>query len=551
MKILNLVALAILLSRSIAYGQNLAPNPSFEERDGCPASYNELVPPTETETSVLNWFQASYATPDYFHPCADGDPWDMGVPDNFQGDQAARTGEAYCGFFAMSSAIEFLDIREYIQAKLIHTLPVGHNILVSYWLNRSHYDVRNYGAIDQFGAYFSESSYYELTYFRLDLPAQVTSPFGKLFDDDENWQNVTGSFTATGNENWVTIGNFTAREDMAVPDSAIRQVYYYVEDVCILDMDSIALENILIHDTLKCDDQVLQLKGRRDLNNFLWDDGSTGSTRNVSATGTYWVKSIDSANCRMMMDTFIIGVKPGPPVSLGNDTTLCNLPFMLIPEIDTEEPGEWLSRLWSDGSYDETMTVDTGTYWLQVTTEKGCRSADTVTISYYNMRQNLGEDLSFCRGEPVNIYLQANVPAGATVYWSNGASSPDIIAVDTGTYWVVANLPPCTGSDTIAISYEKCTCWNDIPTAFTPNGDGLNDVFVPVIEAGCPVAEYLLSIYNRWGQRIFVGYTPETSWDGTYNGKPADAGTYMYELKFTGGTRDNRYIKKGDVHLLR
>jgi len=298
-------------------------------------------------------------------------------------------------------------------------------------------------------------------------------------------------------------------------------------------------------DTAICPGNSIVLKAEAGFQSYLWDDGSTGDTL-ISKPGSHWVLCGDY--CHSRVDTFIVDSLENPAVFLGSDTIICSPPPFIAEPLFVNEHA---TLLWSDGSRGSSMKVDSsGSYWVQATIGS-CRSADTINVQLYNVRQNLGSDISICWGEPVNIRLQANVPDGASAYWNNGDTSPGITATDTGAYWVVVNLQPCSGSDTVGILYEKCMCQADVPTAFTPNNDGLNDVFLPVIESGCPVGEYVLSIYNRWGQRIFVGYTPQAAWDGTFNGKPADAGTYMYDLKFTGGTQRRSFSKKGDVHLLR
>ncbi len=88
-----------------------------------------------------------------------------------------------------------------------------------------------------------------------------------------------------------------------------------------------------------------------------------------------------------------------------------------------------------------------------------------------------------------------------------------------------------------------------LPNAFSPNGDGLNDVFIPVISNGKGYIPLDFSIYNRWGQRIFYSVNPELGWNGTYNDKPADMGTYYYYIRYSIGNKE--FIKKGDVTLMR
>jgi len=90
-----------------------------------------------------------------------------------------------------------------------------------------------------------------------------------------------------------------------------------------------------------------------------------------------------------------------------------------------------------------------------------------------------------------------------------------------------------------------------IPNAFTPNGDGLNDLFKLALSLACPVSEYKLQIYNRWGQMLFVSYRLEDGWDGTINGQPADVGSYYYQLSVKTGLRQNVIVEHGDFVLIR
>ena len=89
---------------------------------------------------------------------------------------------------------------------------------------------------------------------------------------------------------------------------------------------------------------------------------------------------------------------------------------------------------------------------------------------------------------------------------------------------------------------------DNIPTAFTPNNDGLNDVFRI---SGLKFQKLLdFRVFNRWGQVIFQTNSIEKGWDGTFNGHPQDMGTYVYEITVAhpDGTRKTY---KGSVTLIR
>ena len=71
-----------------------------------------------------------------------------------------------------------------------------------------------------------------------------------------------------------------------------------------------------------------------------------------------------------------------------------------------------------------------------------------------------------------------------------------------------------------------------IPTAFTPNGDERNNSFKPVITSGVDFFNYTFVIYNRWGQIIWESFNANMGWDGTYDNKPCQDGTYTWKLRF-------------------
>jgi len=84
-----------------------------------------------------------------------------------------------------------------------------------------------------------------------------------------------------------------------------------------------------------------------------------------------------------------------------------------------------------------------------------------------------------------------------------------------------------------------------IPDAFTPNGDGLNDSFGVKGEG---IQNFTLSIFNRWGEQVFVCHNARQQWDGTYQGKPAEGGTYVYRFLASGKGAKER---TGSVTLIR
>lgn len=90
-----------------------------------------------------------------------------------------------------------------------------------------------------------------------------------------------------------------------------------------------------------------------------------------------------------------------------------------------------------------------------------------------------------------------------------------------------------------------------VPNAFTPDGDELNNVFIPVLSAGFDPSDYTFVIYNRWGEIVFETFDIAVGWDGTYGGKIAQDGVYTWTINFKHISEDNRYVKSGSVSLIR
>ncbi|HXS37981.1 MAG TPA: gliding motility-associated C-terminal domain-containing protein, partial [Flavipsychrobacter sp.] len=201
-----------------------------------------------------------------------------------------------------------------------------------------------------------------------------------------------------------------------------------------------------------------------------------------------------------------------------------------------------------------TTVIDTAT-WFVDALYKTCQSAkDTITVYVHNnpVASILNKKESVCLGD--KIYLEAT---GGELY--NWAPRQDVSTDEQGrpytqimeptTYIVTAtNQFGCT--DTASISYTdimQC-CQFSYPTVFSPNNDGRNDHF-NVITYGNMV-KYDLKIFNRWGQLVFYSDNPTIEWDGTFQEKPCELGTYFYLFNgqcITGRTES----RKGEITLIR
>ncbi len=281
---------------------------------------------------------------------------------------------------------------------------------------------------------------------------------------------------------------------------------------------------------------------------YIWENGSTGNRRVIYTPGTYVLTYNDKSSCAFFTDSFFVSDLESIDPDLGADTIICGRQsFVLYSDIPDA------SYLWQDGSTDRNYTVnESGDYWLQVTSSQGCIDADSINVSFKDVRQHLPADTAVCKSDMLKMNLQANVPEGATVTWGNGSTAATITVNDTGKYWVnVFYRPDCQSSDTIVISGINCNCNVSMPTAFSPDGNGYNDFYRAVLQPECPVRNYLLKIFNRWGQLVFTSYTPLHGWDGSFNGAPCDIGTYSFTIQVEIGDDKKMFSGKGTMQLIR
>jgi gliding motility-associated-like protein len=152
-----------------------------------------------------------------------------------------------------------------------------------------------------------------------------------------------------------------------------------------------------------------------------------------------------------------------------------------------------------------------------------------------------------------------NLTTGAIEYYWNFGNSDTSIAENPMTKYNLEAEYPIT---LIATSIDGCKdtlvkfyyympgLW--VPNGFTPNNDGLNDIFRPATER-TTLDPYLLQVFNRWGQCIFTTYDTSVGWDGTFEGRECDPGMYAYVMKYREGKIDSRktIIKKGQITLIR
>ncbi|MBL7766148.1 MAG: gliding motility-associated C-terminal domain-containing protein [Chitinophagaceae bacterium] len=161
---------------------------------------------------------------------------------------------------------------------------------------------------------------------------------------------------------------------------------------------------------------------------------------------------------------------------------------------------------------------------------------------------NLGDDTTICPGITGAITLADLNNPSATFLWNTGETSNSITVTQPGHYWVMASNGDCTTTDSIWIMRD---CYLNIPNSFSPNGDGLNDYFLPRELLSSGLKTFKMNLFNRWGELVFTTDKIDgRGWDGKLNGVNQPMGVFVYviEAEFINNVRKNY---TGNVTLIR
>ncbi|PSJ71929.1 hypothetical protein C7N43_36835, partial [Sphingobacteriales bacterium UPWRP_1] len=213
------------------------------------------------------------------------------------------------------------------------------------------------------------------------------------------------------------------------------------------------------------------------------------------------------------------------------------------------DAGSFAAYLWSDGSTGQTLTVNqAGTYSVTVTdAANGCNASATAEVSLFSQPQpQISGNLSFVTTQ--STALQADT--GYVAYlWNTGAATTVLEVNAAGNYSVtVTNADGCTGSAVVNVE-EIVIAPYLVPSAFSPNNDGVNDEF-KIIAMSNNITAVELYVYNRWGQKIFSSASLSQVWNGKYKDQDCEMGVYAYTGSITLNNGEVKEIK-GNVTLIR
>lgn len=343
---------------------------------------------------------------------------------------------------------------------------------------------------------------------------------------------------------------------------------------------------------------------------YLWSDGLSNATIQVTRTGYYWLQAA-FGKCQDG-DTVYITIVPTPQIYIGADTIICEqtplrigmqmpdvtytwstgatTPYIHVnstndyilavnyqgcvvtdtikvmampaPSVDLGEDRDIctdqviplngtasgsINYQWNTGDVTPVYNaIQAGTYWVRVQSEYGCVSSDTIVLTYAAKPTIVMNSDTVVCEETPLTLMPAYVINEDSLLWSTGSTARQINITEGGVYILQAMNKCGVVADTISVKQIFCDIW--LPNAFTPNGDALNDKYKVLGNIG-RLEGFELSLYNRWGQCVFRTRDKHSGWDGIYNGGNAAVGTYVYMLNYT--LKGKPVMQKGNFHLLR
>lgn len=279
---------------------------------------------------------------------------------------------------------------------------------------------------------------------------------------------------------------------------------------------------------------------------YSWSTGATTQTLEINTPGLYFVKV--ATGCGTGIDSILIE-NTQALANAGKDTTICKgVPLQLTgssngtiswsPANAVDNPNIAAPFFTSQSTTDLTITTTVG----------GCSQKDTVTVVVVlaPVATAVPTDTTVVQGIAVtlsgggsNALQWSPTPGLSCTNCPNPVATPEV----TTTYILTATSPEgCTDTTQVTIRVTPPECKATIPNAFSPNGDQTNDDFKPFGN----VDNYQLTIYNRWGQRIYEGTSP---WNGSIEGKDAPVDLYLYRITVT--VCGEMQVFSGEVTLLR
>ena len=164
---------------------------------------------------------------------------------------------------------------------------------------------------------------------------------------------------------------------------------------------------------------------------------------------------------------------------------------------------------------------------------------------------SLPPQTTYCARDQDSVILNGGGAAASYLWIPTGQTTSSITVNKAGTYILNAYsaVAKCKTTDSIVVE-DICSPQLFVPAAFSPNGDGKNDIFQIF---GNHITTYDMRVFDKWGELIYVSASLADSWDGNYKGSPVEQGVYTWKIIYTGEALDGTVskVEEGNVTVLK
>lgn len=298
------------------------------------------------------------------------------------------------------------------------------------------------------------------------------------------------------------------------------------------------------NDTSICSGDYIVLDAGPGFSSYFWNTGSDQQMLGIDQPGVYYVKATSTEGCSSYDTLVLQSLYDLPHPDLGPGAVICKGQTSTL-----STPVQYSAYSWSTGASGSSIMVDqAGQYWLSVLDAHGCQGSDTVFIPAVvePPAAFLGADTAICSYGDLLILPSSSFNG---YLWSSGSTAPSMTVVQPGIYWLEAeDGNHCKGRDTIVVKQKDCMEGLYVPTAFSPNGDGNNDIFRPLLFGD--IRQYHFTVYNRWGERVFESSKPGEGWDGRRRGVALETSAFVWVCSFQLAGHEPE-MRKGMVMLVK
>lgn len=412
-------------------------------------------------------------------------------------------------------------------------------------------------------------------------PLVINYTVGGSATDGVDFQSLGTQVTIPANQTSAQLNLIPIADGLAEP---VEKVIIYFSGTCTnVPIDTVVIEltdSLIIEttpDTDICGSRNVMLNASGGSTYSWWPNSTLNSPvipdpiASVAATTAYGVTVTDGMNC---ISTGMVTISVLPSDSTFESRTSCHSTSVgiqvlrLVNQHGCDSVHTITTTYLASDSTGETRAscnpADVGVEVVNLFNQYGCDSVHVITTTLlpaFEVAVHSSKDI-IEKGESITLTAVSN-PGDYRYSWitSTGASpncndcggSITVSPATTTSYTLIAvDENGCSDTSSRTIVVEPAFACVYVPNAFTPNGDGLNDVFTVNGEG---LQDVQLRIFNRWGEMIFESSNPSRGWDGTYEGKSLPPDVFLYSVKAgsCNGSElsQNDSYKTGSVTLIR